>query len=74
MVIIVNVSDITRVHMSGGVWEVTDCVSGCFGVKCSVAPTRRKKLEQVVSRLSGVCSDFPCLFPDCRVTQVLNSG
>lgn len=53
-------------------------MSGCFGSVlvqcCTVAPTRREELEQVVSRLCGICNDFLCLFPDCEVVQVLDAG
>lgn len=37
--------------------------SSCFGVWWSVAPTRGEGLEQVVSRMWGVCSDASCSLP-----------
>ena len=35
-------------------------VSGSFGIHGSVAPAGGKELQKVVSRVFGICNDFPC--------------
>lgn len=51
-------SNVTQAYsyMLNKLWNNGYCIiytqmSGCFGIQCSVAPTRRQELEQVVYRV-----------------------
>lgn len=55
-------------YQSDGLWKQTVLVSGCFGIQCSIAPTRGEWLEQVGSRVV-VCTKlhsglWTCISPE----------
>lgn len=64
----------TTVIVPDSLWEETVPGSACFGLQCSVTPTRGEELEQVVTRLWWICRDASGRFPDSGLVQDLERG